>query len=229
MEIKNMNNSDSLTLVNVNADNIVKSFSILLPSKRKEIELKQKEKEERLEAERRAEAARLEAERQAEAARLEYEAKKKKVYTTIILSTAILILFVFLGIKLYHIIDIKIQTQKALEASRHNISLGDSCLVIYHFDEANKYYSDAIIENNNIMEKEEVREMNKYISKKQEESAEYKQKIDEEYNKYLKRLKVLLIADDNVFNKYSNECLDNMIRIYPNRKETIYYKNLRGK
>ena len=101
-----MNNSDSLTLVNVNADNIVKSFSILLPSKRKEIELKQKEKEERLEAERRAEAARLEAERQAEAARLEYEAKKKKVYITIILSTAILILFVFLGIKLYHIIDI---------------------------------------------------------------------------------------------------------------------------
>ena len=86
-----------------------------------------------------------------------------------------------------------------------------------------------VIENNNIMEKEEVREMNKYISKKQEESAEYKQKIDEEYNKYLKRLKVLLIADDNVFNKYSNECLDNMIRIYPNRKETIYYKNLRGK
>ena len=47
-------------------------------------------------------------------------------------------------------------------------------------------------------------------------------KAYEEYNKALRRLKILLDADDYVFNLYSNQALDKMIEIYPDRKETIY-------
>ncbi len=221
-----MGNTDSLKLVDVNADNIVMNFSTLLPSQIKEIELRQKEKEERLEAERQ----RLEAERRAEAERLEKEAKRIKTLIAIFIILCSLPAVVFgVVVPIVDHININIQTRKALKVSQQNISLGDSCLAIYHFEEANKYYEDAIIDNEKIRGEIEVREMNEYISKKQEESAVYQQKIDEEYNKYLKRLKVLLIADDNEFNQYSNECLDNMIRIYPNKKETIYYKNLRNK
>ena len=50
---------------------------------------------------------------------------------------------------------------------------------------------------------------------------------DYEYDQSLKRLRILLAADDYIFNKYSNQELDKMIKIYPNRQETIYYQNLR--
>ena len=48
-----------------------------------------------------------------------------------------------------------------------------------------------------------------------------------EYNEALRRLKIYLEADDYIFNKYSNQYLDKMIKIDPKRKETIYYQNLR--
>ena len=56
-----------------------------------------------------------------------------------------------------------------------------------------------------------------------------KKQADYDYRSALHKLKILLDADDNEFNQYSNECLDKMIEIYPDRSETMYYKDLRDK
>ena len=67
------------------------------------------------------------------------------------------------------------------------------------------------------------------VAKKRTELSNVKQKADEDYNAALHKLKILLDADDNEFNQYSNECLDKMIEIYPDKPQTIYYKRIRGK
>ena len=99
---------------------------------------------------------------------------------------------------------------------------GDSCVANYAFEEAEKFYHKALEYRNDS-------KTEKSISRKMQELNDARKKTDDEYAQALRQLQILLDADDNVFNQYSNQCLEKMIQLYPNKKETIDYKNLRDK
>ena len=160
-----------------------------------------------------AEEARIRAEKRAEW----WKKNGKKVWITIAIFVAI-VSAIIAGNKIRHNIAEKRLNQK-VEAAFHS---GDSCVNVFAFEKAEKYY-EKVLEL-----KDDVETKNR-VSKKQAELANAKEKADDDYNAALRKLKILLDADDNKFNQYSNECLNKMIKIYPNRKETIYYKNMRSK
>lgn len=183
--------------------------------------------EARLKAEQAAEEARLRAERQAEEERLKAKEeareraekrakwwKKNKVKVIIVIS--VVIAFIIAGVVMKNIAQ-----QKTIVLANQYIAFGDSCAAIFHFDEANRFYQQA----KQFTEDYETRLL---IDRKKDEYLPIaRKKADEEYDNALKRLKILLEADDYVFNEYSNQALDKMIEIYPGREETIYYKNMR--
>ena len=115
-----------------------------------------------------------------------------------------------------------IAEKKAVTEAYELIEKGNQLIDTYHFDEAKDLFDSAL----KMTADKGVQDKASWSTKKMFTA---RQAADVEYNKALKRLKILLDADDNEFNQYSNECLDKMIEIYPNRQETIYYKKLRGK
>lgn len=172
--------------------------------------------EARLRAERQAEEERLKAKEEARE-RAEKRAKwwkKNKVKVIIVIS--VVIAFIIAGVVMKNIAQ-----QKTIVLANQYIAFGDSCAAIFHFDEANRFYQQA-------KQFTEDYETLLLIDRKKDEYLPIaRKKADEEYDNALKRLKILLEADDYVFNEYSNQALDKMIEIYPERKETIYYKNMR--
>ena len=174
--------------------------------------------EARLKAEQAAEEARLRAERQAEEERLKAKEeareraekrakwwKKNKVKVIIVIS--VVIAFIIAGVVMKNIAQ-----QKTIVLANQYIAFGDSCAAIFHFDEANRFYQQA----KQFTEDYETRLL---IDRKKDEYLPIaRKKADEEYDNALKRLKILLEADDYVFNEYSNQALDKMIEIYPERK-----------
>ena len=191
------------------------------------LKAEQAAEEARLRAEQAAEEARLRAERQAEEERLKAKEeareraekrakwwKKNKVKVIIVIS--VVIAFIIAGVVMKNIAQ-----QKTIVLANQYIAFGESCAAIFHFDEANRFYQQA----KQFTEDYETRLL---IDRKKDEYLPIaRKKADEEYDNALKRLKILLEADDYVFNEYSNQALDKMIEIYPERKETIYYKNMR--
>ena len=182
-----------------------------------------KEKEEREAAERErlrkereakeAEEARIRAEKRGEW----WKKNGKKVWITIAILVAIVAAIIAVN-KIRETIAEKELNQKVDAA----FLSGDSCVNVFAFEEAENYYQKA-------MELKNDDETRNRVAKKRTELSNVKQKADEDYNAALHKLKILLDADDNEFNQYSNECLDKMIEIYPDKPQTIYYKRIRGK
>ena len=172
--------------------------------------------EKQQQAEQEAAEARARAEEE-ERKRAEERAEWWKKNKGKVLVVAVIIIAVIAGSRIVK----EISNQKAIALAEQYIASGDSCVAIYRFDEAQEFYQKA---------KDCTQDPNiQYAIDNQKliymHSA--RNKADGEYNKALRRLKILLDADDYVFNQYSNQALDKMIEIYPDRKETIYSKNLR--
>ena len=133
-----------------------------------------------------------------------------------IIAIVLLIILAALGVLAYFAINKHIAEQKITEY----FAAGDSCVAVYKFEEAKQYYNKAYDFGTS-------QETISRVNAKQRYCRDAQTKADEEYDAALRRLKILLEADDYQFNQYSNECLNKMILIYPDRKETIYYQNLR--
>lgn len=186
---------------------------IRLAAQRKaaELERQRREEQERLRKEREekeTEEARIRSEKRAEW----WKKNGKKVWITIAIFVSIISVIIAVP-----------KIQKAIAERKLNqmveayLFSGDSCVNVFAFEEANSFYQKAIYWKNDSETRDRIAKLYKA-----------KAKADADYNVALERLKILLEADDNEFNRYSNDCLDKMIAIYPNRTETIYYKNLRG-
>lgn len=146
-----------------------------------------------------------------------WAANKRKVGIAILILIGIIV-----SIVTVKKISNAIAAKHAITEAYEMIEQGKELVSTYHFDEAKDLYDQAYRMTMDKEVRNAVQEQNSELTKA-------RQIADVEYNKALKRLKILLDADDNEFNQYSNECLDKMIEIYPNRQETIYYKELRGK
>lgn len=179
----------------------------------RERELKELEEKRRLREAQEAEEARIRAEQRAEW----WAANKKKVIITTIV--IISIIAAIIGIKKAVVV---IAEKKAVTEAYELIEKGNQLIDTYHFDEAKDLFDSAL----KMTADKGVQDKASWSTKKMFTA---RQAADIEYDKALKRLRILLDADDNEFNQYSNECLDKMIEIYPERKETKYYKNIRGK
>ena len=186
---------------------------IRLAAQRKaaELERQRREEQERLRKEREekeTEEARIRSEKRAEW----WKKNRKKVWITIAIFVSIISVIIAVP-KIRNAIAER-ELNQMVEAYLFS---GDSCVNVFAFAEANSFYQKAIYWKNDSETRDRIAKLYKA-----------KAKADADYNVALERLKILLEADDNEFNRYSNECLDKMIAIYPNRTETIYYKNLRG-
>ena len=218
-----------------NQDSVLGDYVLQWQRKIEERDRQRREKEKEIERQRKAEEARRLAEeerlRKAAEDRKRAEEKRKRAEEEAILRArrqknigiAVLILIVLVGV----IVAVKkisdaVAEKHAVEEAYEMIEQGKELVSTYHFDEAKDLYDQAY---RMTMDKD----VRKAVQEQNSELAKARQIADVEYNKALNRLKILLDADDNGFNQYSNECLDKMIEIYPNRQETIYYKKLRGK
>lgn len=189
-------------------------------------EIEQIEEERRIQAEKEAEERRIQAEKEAEEARIRAEqeaaeraARRKewwqKNWKKVIVIISILIAVIAVIITLQYI-----SIQKSIVQANQYVASGDSCVAIYRFDEARRFYDLAA----DCTKDEKTQNI---INQKFYDLNDARSAADYEYDQSLQRLKVLLEADDYVFNKYSNRELDKMIKIYPNNQTTIYYQNLR--
>lgn len=231
-----------MSTISTNQDSVLGDYVLQLQKQKEERERLRREREAEIERQRKAEEARRIAEEKRMAAeeerkRKEEEERKraeeerirakelaerqKRTAKKVLIAAAISVA-AFLLIRGGMKIAQTIATKRAVAEATITIEKADALIATYQFDEAQKICESGLRNINN----EEARHI---VLAKETDIRTAKNKADEEYENALKKLKILLDADDNVFNKYSNECLDKMIKIYPNRKETIYYKNLRGK
>lgn len=231
-----------MSTISTNQDSVLGDYVLQLQKQKEERERKRREHEAEIERQRKAEEARRIAEEkrmaeQKERLRKEAEARKraeeerklakeraeirKKTAKKVLIAAAISVA-IFLLIRGGMKIAQTKATKRAVAEATITIEKADALVVSYQFDEARDLYRDAYRKTKN----EEARRI---LSTKEKEVEDARKKADIEYESTLKKLRILLDADDNVFNQYSNECLDRMIEIYPNRKETIYYQNMRGK
>ena len=160
-----------------------------------------------------AEEARIRAEKRAEW----WAANKRKVGIAILILIGIIVSIVAVK-KIYDAIAAKHAVAEAYEM----IEQGKELVSTYHFDEAKDLYDQAY---RMTMDKE----VRNTIQEQNDELAKARQAAESEYNNALRRLQILLDADDNEFNQYSDECLDKMIEIHPEAKTTQYFQNMRGK
>lgn len=160
-----------------------------------------------------AEEARIRAEKRAEW----WAANKRKVGIAILILIGIIISIV--AVKK---ISDAIAAKHAVTEAYEMIEQGKELASTYRFDEAKDLYDQAY----RLTENEDVR---REVMEKRRELEEASQAAEGEYNNALRRLQILLDADDNEFNQYSDECLDKMIEIHPEAKTTQYFQNMRGK
>ena len=119
-----------------------------------------------------------------------------------------------------------VQTKRAVAQAEAYIASGDSCVAVYNFDEAENCYKRAY---SCVQSIDGINDVRNNIRTLLNQLRLAKEQADKDYDEALRKLKIFLDADDYKFNQYSNECLDKMIHIYPTRKETEYYQNLRNK
>ena len=190
----------------------------------KEIERQRKAEEERKIAEeerlrreeekrQRAEQERIRAE-QEKILRAQSMRKAKKAALIFICLTLVIVAVV----KIYNVIIAKHAITQAYEM----IERGEALIPAYKFDEAKQLYDTAFRITNDD-------DVHKKVLEKRKELEEASQAAESEYNNALRRLQILLDADDNEFNQYSDECLDKMIAIHPEAKTTQYFQNMRGR
>ena len=156
-----------------------------------------------------AEEARIRAEKRAEW----WAANKRKVGIAILILIGIIVSIV--AVKK---ISDAIAAKHAVAEAYEMIEQGKELVSTYHFDEAKDLYDQAY---RMTMDKE----VRNTIQEQNDELAKARQAAESEYNNALRRLQILLDADDNEFNQYSNECLDKMIAIHPEANTTQYFQN----
>lgn len=156
-----------------------------------------------------AEEARIRAEKRAEW----WAANKRKVGIAILILIGIIVSIVAVK-KISDTVAAKHVVKEAYEM----IEQGKELVSTYHFDEAKDLYDQAY----RMTMDNEVR---KAVQEQNDELVKARQAAESEYNNALRRLQILLDADDNEFNQYSNECLDKMIAIHPEAKTTQYFQN----
>ena len=189
-------------------------------------EIEQIEEERRIQAEKEAEEARIQAEKEAEEARIRAEqeaaeqAARRKEWWQKNWKKVLVVVFILIAVIAVIATFKNISNQKSIALANQYIASGDSCVAIYQFDKAEQFYYSAASST------KDGKTLN-IINQKHYNLNGARGAADYEYDQSLKRLKILLEADNYVFNKYSNQELDKMINIYPNRQETIYYQNLR--
>lgn len=179
----------------------------------KEQEEREAAERERLRKEREAkeaEEARIRAEKRAEW----WAANKRKVGIAILILIGIIVSIV--AIKK---ISDAIAAKHAVAEAYEMIEQGKELASTYRFDEAKDLYDQAY----RLTENEDVR---REVMEKRKELEEVSQAAESEYNNALRRIQILLDADDNEFNEYSNECLDKMIAIHPSARTTQYFQNM---
>ena len=205
-----------------NQESVLGDYVLQLQKQKEERERKRREQEEAEERKRREEE-----ERQAASARrlrLEEEErlreeKKAKAAKWFLIVLGIIIVVVVVVLLIQKNIEKK-QYQIALAEAKAYIASGDSCVAIYHFGEAQEFYDKA-------KHSKAEQEVRSEIMRKETVLQEAQNKANQEYNDALRRLKIFLDADDGKFNDISSACLDKMIQIYPDRKETKYFQQLR--
>ena len=207
-----------------NQESVLGDYVLQLQKQKEERERKRRVQEEAAERKRREEedrqAAKARRLRMEEEERLRDEKRARAVkWFVIIMGFVIVIVIAVVLIQ-------KKQYQQDLAIAMSYIASGDSCVAIYHFEEAQKLYDKARF---TAKYTEAEREVNSKLWDKGSELRNAQNKADKEYNDALRRLKIFLDAEDGEFNDMSNACLDKMIQIYPDRKETNYFKNLRKK
>lgn len=207
-----------------NQESVLGDYVLQLQKQKEERERKRREQEEAEERKRREEeehqAANARRLRLEEEERLREE-KKAKAAKWFLIVLGIIIVVVVVVLLIQKNIEKK-QYQQALVTAKAYIASGDSCVAIYHFGEAQEFYDKA-------KHTEAGQEVYNEILKKESALQNAQNQANQEYNDALRRLKIFLDADEGEFNDLSNACLDKMIQIYPNRKETKYYKNMREK
>ena len=173
-----------------------------------ELEAKRKEREAK-----EAEEARIRAQKRAEW----WAANKKKVGIAILILIGVIA--VIIGVKtIYNVIAAKHAVTQAYEM----IEQGEALIPSYKFDEAKRLYDTAF----GITDDEGV---HRKIKQKRKELEEASQAAEREYNDALRRIQILLDADDNEFNDLSNACLEKMIEIHPDSRITIQFQKMRDK
>ena len=189
-------------------------------------EIEQIEEKRRIQAEKEAEERRIQAEKEAEEARIRAEqeaaeqAARRKEWWQENWKKVLVVVFILIAVIAVIATFKNISNQKSIALANQYIASGDSCVAIYQFDKAEQFYYSAANST------KDGKTLN-IINQKHYDLNGARGAADYEYDQSLKRLKILLEADNYVFNKYSNQELDKMIKIYPNRQETIYYQNLR--
>jgi tetratricopeptide (TPR) repeat protein len=189
-------------------------------------EIEQIEEERRIQAEKEAEERRIQAEKEAEEARARAEqeaaerAARRKEWWQKNKTKVIVIIIILLCIISAIICVSTIQKNKSIAMAEQAIASGDSCVVLNEFDKAEEYYIYAGTCSNDYNTQVIIYNKKAALRQAREDAVA-------EYNEALRRLKIYLEADDYIFNKYSNQYLDKMIELDPERKETIYYQNLR--
>lgn len=189
-------------------------------------EIEQIEKDRRIQAEKEAEERRIQAEKEAEERRIKAEqeaaeqAAHRKEWWKKNKTKVIVIIIILLCIISAIICVSTIQKNKSIAMAEQAIASGDSCVVLYEFDKAEEYYKYAGTCSNDYNTQVIIYNKKAALRQAREDAVA-------EYNEALRRLKIYLEADDYIFNKYSNQYLDKMIELDPERKETIYYQNLR--
>lgn len=156
-----------------------------------------------------AEEARIRAEKRAEW----WAANKKKVGIAILILIGIIVSIV--AVKK---ISDAIAAKHAVAEAYEMIEQGKELVSTYHFDEAKDLYDQAY----RMTMDNEVR---KAVQEQNDELVKACQAAESEYNNALRRLQILLDADDNEFNDLSNACLDKMIEIHPEANTTQYFQN----
>ena len=189
-------------------------------------EMEQIAEERRIQSDKEAEERRIQAEKEAEEARIRAEqeaaerAARRKEWWQKNKTKVIVIIIILLCIISAIICVSTIQKNKSIAMAEQAIASGDSCVVLYEFDKAEEYYIYAGTCSNDYNTQVIIYNKKAALRQAREDAVA-------EYNEALRRLKIYLEADDYIFNKYSNQYLDKMIELDPERKETIYYQNLR--
>lgn len=176
-------------------------------------EKRKKEEEERLRREeekrQRAEQERIRAEQKAISRAQNIKKAKKAALIFIVLAPVIVA-----AVKVYNVIAAKHAITQAYEM----IEQGEALIPAYKFDEAKQLYDTAsrITDDDDVQRK---------VQEKRSELEEASNAAESEYNNALRRLQILLDADNNEFNDLSNACLDKMIEIHPEANTTQYFQN----
>ena len=186
---------------------------------RREIELKQAERERERQA---ALAKEAEEERiRAEHRREWWKKNGWKVWCGVI-AVVLIVVGAIVGTKIAKNKAEQRAIQEGISIAKDYIAKGDSCVMVYRFDEAEEYYGMAYCRTDDI-------DVQNTVQIKRKQLPKARQAAKQEFDDTLYKLQIYLEADDYEFTPTSSALLDKMIAIDPYNAKTKYYKNMRDR